>query len=77
MDCPYCKRKIPNKIRVFKDMRSDLAGIIPGNTGVFVSAGIHEATFNPQGAISVIGIDGKLFGIKPGEFEFVYDDEPE
>ena len=40
MDCPYCKRKVPDKIRVF----------------------------------SVMGMDGKLFGIKPGEFEFVYED---
>ncbi len=43
-----------------------------GHTTV-AEPGEYDAYLNPHGAISVIAGNGKLLGIKPGEFEWVGD----
>ncbi len=38
---------------------------------VVAAKGVYAAHLNPQGAVSITLPDGKLFGLKPGEFTFV------
>lgn len=38
---------------------------------LIAEAGVHDAVANQHGAVSVVLRDGKLLGVKPGEFEMI------
>ncbi len=44
----------------------EMASIFPG-----LPAGDYEAEVNAHGAVSAVRPNGKLFGVKPGEFEVI------
>ena len=47
----------------------------PIGHNTIAQAGIHDAVANKYGAVSVVLPDGKLLGVKPGEFERVQCEE--
>jgi hypothetical protein len=63
-------RRVADKLRVRVPVGigSDLPDIIP-DAGI--SRGTYRAELNPQGAVFAIDKEGKRFGLKPGEFQFV------
>ena len=73
MNCPYCKRPVPDKIRLHKQVCSELPRIVEPNPTI-AEPGIYNAAFNSHGAIH-IEINGRKLGIKPGEYEFVWEDD--
>jgi len=46
-------------------------GDFPIGHHLIAQAGVHYAVANQHGAVSVVLPDGKLLGVKPGEFERV------
>ena len=58
------------KVRVLRDVRSDLPFILPGSA-VVVKAGFHEIGMNPHGAIHAVLDDGTTLGLRLDEFEFL------
>jgi len=44
-------------------------GDFPIGHNLVAEAGVHEAVTNQHGAVSVLLADGRLLGVKPGEFE--------
>jgi len=72
MNCPYCKRPVPDKIRLPDRVTSELPIFITGKL-IFAEPGIYTAEYNPQGAIHIVLDDGTKLGIKPGEYEFVWE----
>ncbi len=58
------------RVRLGREVSSDLPKIV--KPVVRAKAGIHRATMNHIGAVSVCLPDGSLLGVKPGEFDFEY-----
>lgn len=52
------------KIYLPREVRGDF----PIGHQLVAEAGVHEAITNQHGAVSVVLADGKLLGVKPGEF---------
>jgi hypothetical protein len=48
-----------------------VSGDFPFGHTTVADVGEYDAEMNPHGALSVIANDGKILGIKPGEFEFI------
>jgi hypothetical protein len=55
------------RIKVY--LPSEVRGDWPIGHLTIADAGVHDAISNKYGAVSVILPDGKLLGVKPGEFE--------
>lgn len=60
-------RFVPSRIRIHQRVTGDWA--VGHETSV--EAGDHECRSNQWGAISVTASNGKLLGIKPGEFDIL------
>ena len=52
------------KIYLPREVRGDF----PIGHNLVAEAGVHNAITNEHGAVSVVLADGKLLGVKPGEF---------
>ena len=52
------------KIYLPREVRGDF----PIGHNLAAEAGVHNAITNEHGAVSVVLADGKLLGVKPGEF---------
>ena len=48
-----------------------ITGDSPFGDDTIAEPGVYEAHLNPHGAVSIIAGNGKLLGLKPGEFEWV------
>lgn len=58
------------KIKMIKEVRSDLPFL--STPGTILRCGkIYEASANKQGAVCGKCENGKMLGVRPGEFEFV------
>ena len=55
------------KIVLLREIRGDWP---IGHTTV-AEPGVYEPYVNPHGAVSVVASNGKLLGLKPGEFEWL------
>lgn len=59
--------KLPVKVRLPRDVQGDW----PIGHKCIARAGVHVADLNPRGAVSVMGENGELLGIRPAEMEWV------
>lgn len=59
-------------IRLTKRMTGDF----PIGHTTIAEPGVYEAHLNPHGAVSIVAGNGKLLGLKPGEFEWVATHAP-
>lgn len=57
------------RVRLRSAMTSDLADVLPESMTVRAKKGVYRAQIHPQGAVSAV-VDGRAFGMKPGEFDF-------
>lgn len=64
-------RRIVNLPLLRVTVRRVIRGDIPGMGGLVLPGVSYPAHLNPQGAVSAVSEDGDLFGLKPGEFDFV------
>lgn len=65
LGCPHCDSDLC-EIHLSRTVRGDW----PFGEGIVAEPGLYIASFNPQGAASVIASNGKWLGIKPGEFRW-------
>ena len=73
---PACYRgRVPWKIRVLKEIKSDIPAIWaikPNDPATVLHSGdIVECRVNMYGAVAGIRANGELLGLKPGEFEVI------
>ena len=57
------------KIKVYLPRR--VQGDWPIGHDVIAEPGVHDAVVNQYGAVSVVLPNGKLLGVKPGEFHHI------
>jgi hypothetical protein len=63
--------KIGGRVILTRTIRGDW----PIGHNTIAEPGVYDAYVNPYGAVSVIAQNGKLLGLKPGEFEWLNKNE--
>jgi hypothetical protein len=70
LGCPHCEPDL-GQIYLPKHVRGDLSAVMMFNAAPTVAEpGLYIADFNQHGAASVRATNGKMLGIKPGEFQW-------
>jgi len=64
LGCPHCKDEL-GQIYLPRTVRGDFPF-----SDTAAEPGLYIASFNPQGAASVRATNGKVLGVKPGEFRW-------
>lgn len=69
-DKKHQTRRLVDIRRLQVDMPRTVRSEIPF-IDTYAPPGRYRATLNPHGAVAIVAPDGELFGVKPGEFNFV------
>lgn len=62
---------VPAKVMLLTRVRADLPFLSSDGQGFYAGPGEAECESNQWGAISVRAANGKMLGVKPGEFEVI------
>jgi hypothetical protein len=62
---------VPARVLLPEKVRSDVPILSQDGCGYYADAGEHDCHSNQYGAISVKAANGKMLGIKPGEFNVI------